>query len=554
LILQAKEEAVNADGMPIDYEGLSRKDLLQRAASAGIGIGVVGALVAPGAYAGSTMASRLTAAASGGTITYGASHDFDSIDPAIGYTLWSRYIQDNSYDALFRYTGSPPRLVKHLASDYSVSKNGLVWTFRLQPGVKFHDGRPLTSQDVRYSIERVLAINNAPAFLWQGVIDPKRIKTPNNSTVVITLKHQFAPFLHTLPWLYIVNRVLLSEHATKGDWGQKYLQTHDAGSGPFYLSSYLPGTQAVSKKFPRYWKAKKAQLDGWTYAIHSETSTLKQLLKNKQIQMTDQLGQDDYKIVSGYSNVDVVDKLSLTPAMVKMNNQKAPTNNLNFRKAVSYAFDYDGAIAGPLSGYGTRLDSPLPRGFPGHVSASPYMTDVDKAKSYLQKSGFDTSQTLLYNYVSGSPVQQDFGLLLQESLGKIGVKVDVEGLTEAPILAGYKKWQTTSHFNWIWASTDYPDPDIIFYPQYQSNNWGSWYSCSFYKNPVVDRLILKARSTLDSARRLSMYRQIQKIIVADAADVWVYQQHFLMALNDDVKGYAYQPAGLNSTYFYPMSV
>ena len=173
--------------------------------------------------------------------------------------------------------------------------------------------------------------------------------------------------------------------------------------------------------------------------------------------------------------------------------------------------------------------------------------------SISKSRGYDPADIeLVYNYVGGSPIQQDFGLVLQNSIQKLGINVVVEGLTAGEYIGRLNAPDTAAHFNWIWASSDYPDAEIIFFPQYHSSNWGAWYSCTFYKNERADELIDLARVTVDEAARIEMYHELQEILIDDAADIWVYARHFLMAMNTNVEGFSYQPAGMDSSYFYPM--
>lgn len=512
-------------------------------------------VVTPGtAVAGQQEAEVTSPTIAEAVAIYGATHEMESIDPAVGYTLWSRYIDDNVYDALFRFEGVPPQVVNHLARDYEVSDDGLEWTFYLQENVTFHDGRPVRASDVKYTFERMLALGDAPSFLWSDIVDPEAIEVVDDLTVRLTLKQTFGPFLFTLPWLYIVNEELVRENEVDGDWGQAWMRNNDAGSGPFYIEEFDPSVRIISRWYEDYWKGwPEEHLTAWVYQIHREVATLRQLLQNGEIHLTDRLSQDDYEIVREWPNVQVLEEVTLSPGMVKMNNRKAPTDNVDFRKAVSYAFDYEGAIAGVLNGNGTRLDSPVPQGFPGHISVSPYDTDLEKAREHLELSGFDpASMELVYNYVGGDPVQEDFGLVLQSSLEQIGVNVRVEGLTAGEFVGRLNEPDSAGHFNWIWAASDYPDAEVIFFPQYHSGNWGAWYSCTFYQNPEVDALIEEARSTVDEASRIEMYEELQRLLIEDAADVWVYQRHFLMAMSNEIAGFSYQPAGMDSTYFYPL--
>lgn len=535
---------------PSELRLLSRREFLKYSSLLGAGVAASSSLLMP--------ASSLLAQDEMGEafVVYGATHEMESIDPAVGYTLWSRYVDDNVYDALFRFEGIPPQVVNHLAKSYEVSDDGLDWVFHLEENVSFHDGTMLTASDVKFTFERMLAMGDSPSFLWADTVDPDQIEVVDDHTLTLTLKKQFGPFLFTLPWLYIVNEDLVRANEVDGDWGRAWMRDNDAGSGPFYIEEFDPAVRIVHRWFEDYFKGWPADhLTGWVYEIHREPATLRQLLENGQVHMTDRLSQIDYELVSALPHIDVIEQVTLSPGMVKMNNQKEPTSNVHFRRAMSYAFDYEAAIEGVLNGNGTRLTSPVPKGFPGQIDISPYDTNLDLARTNLEQSGYDPAEIeLVYNYVGGAPIQQDFGLVLQNSLQKIGINVVVEGLTAGEYIGRLNAPETAAHFNWIWAASDYPDAEIIFFPQYHSSNWGAWYSCTFYKNERADELINLARVTVDVDARIEMYQELQQILIDDAADIWVYARHFLMAINTNVQGFNYQPAGMDSSYFYPMAL
>ena len=545
-VIRYQGENTNLD--PSELQMLSRRDFLKYTSLLGAGVAASSSLLMP---ASSLLAQDDMADA---VVVYGATHEMESIDPAVGYTLWSRYVDDNVYDALFRFEGVPPQVVNHLAKGYDVSDDGLEWTFHLEENVKFHDGSTLTASDVKYTFERMLAMGDSPSFLWADTVDPEQIEVIDDVTVKLTLKKQFGPFLFTLPWLYIVNEDLVRANEVDGDWGRAWMRDNDAGSGPFYIEEFDPAVRIVHRWFEDYFKGWPADhLTGWVYEIHREPATLRQLLENGQVHMTDRLTQIDYELVAALPHIDVIEQVTLSPGMVKMNNQKEPTSNVHFRQAMSYAFDYAAAIDGVLNGNGTRLTSPVPKGFPGQIDISPYETDLDQARAHLELSGYDPgSLELVFNYVGGAPIQQDFGLVLQNSLQNLGINVLVEGLTAGEYIGRLNAPETAAHFNWIWAASDYPDAEIIFYPQYHSSNWGAWYSCTFYKNERADELIDLARVTVDVDARIEIYKELQQILIDDAADIWVYARHFLMAMNSNVQGFNYQPAGMDSSYFYPM--
>jgi peptide/nickel transport system substrate-binding protein len=490
-----------------------------------------------------------------GVLVYGATDPTGSIDPAVCFSTWCRYITDNVYDSLFRFEGSPPKLVNHLAESYEASADGLEWTFTLRENVKFHDGSDLTASDVKYTLDRMLALQDAPSYLWASV-DPDKTEVIDERTIKLGLNESFGPFLFTLPWLYIVNEDQVKANEKDGDWGKEWLTNNEAGSGPFQIDTFEADVRIALSYFPDFWKGWPEQrLDGWVYEIHREQSTLKQLLADGKIHMTDWLNEDDYATVAQDPALTVISSPTMTPFMFKLNNQKEPTSNGDFRRALTYAVDYDAIIQGLFSGAATPLDSPLTPDFPGYLSLLTPKRDLDKAKEYLVKSGYDPAQVnLAFEYVAGSSTQENLGLILQQNFKDLGIEMTVEGFTWPVSQERYKTPETAGNVYPIWASADYPDSEAILYPYYHSREpgTGTWFSVSHYNNPEYDELIDSARIMPNLEDRIPIYEELQQILVDDAVDIWVMAQEWRVAMPKCVQGYSFQPAGMLSTYFYPI--
>ena len=165
----------------------------------------------------------------------------------------------NTYDRLVAYKGSSTELVPSLATSWEISKDGKVYTFRLRHGVKFHDGTEFTAKDVKFSLDRMIKINKGPAWIYTQDMDLNSVKVVDDYTVQITLTHPYAAFLYTIAYVgaSIMNSTLVMKHEVNGDLGQAWLQDHDAGSGPYIMTQWVPNVQVVLKKFGDYWH-------GWT--------------------------------------------------------------------------------------------------------------------------------------------------------------------------------------------------------------------------------------------------------------------------------------------------
>ena len=188
----------------------------------------------------------------GGTLTVAQQADIVGLDPATYSAASSAYVAEQIYDSLLTVTPQG-EVAPAVAQNYSVSKNGLVYTFTLRPGVKFSDGTPLTSKDVVYSLKRVLDPKTAsPRLNDLGKV--ASITAPSASTVVIALKEAYAPFLTKIA------------AAGMGIMPSGYVESHDVvktpmGSGPFRFVSWVPGDSVTLERNPYYWEAGKPYVD-----------------------------------------------------------------------------------------------------------------------------------------------------------------------------------------------------------------------------------------------------------------------------------------------------
>lgn len=488
----------------------------------------------------------------------------EKFDPHLATLASASTVDVNVYDGLFRYEGFPPELKNHLCEEYEISEDGTTYTFHLRKGVKFHDGTEMKASDVRYSFVRALELEGSPSIYWRDFVTPERIKVVGDYTVRIDMDKPYVPLPDTLVWLYIVNEKQVEAHVTENDYGKDWLSQSEAGSGPFTIRSYEPGVRMILDRFPAYWRGWGPKyLDGWVFEVIREPATIRMALEKGDVHMSDlyAITVDDMEIVAKSGMTRTLQDFAMSVVNMKMNNQLPPTDNKHFRKAASYAFNYDAVIKDFLRGKTDKAFGAYPKGFRFHKTFrgtdKEYVTDLDQARYHLGESGFDpTSGSLGYMYRGDDATQRDYGLILKSSLAEIGVEVEMQGVTIPVMLERLKKWQDAPNFTRISNSALILDPDLYCRQYLWSKVWeggeGKWYSGSFYKNEEVDELIEKAQHEVDPEKRKTMYEKLQDIVWDDAVDIWVDQQHWLVALNQNLKGYVFTPMGAKPIPFWSM--
>ncbi|WP_330166345.1 ABC transporter substrate-binding protein [Halobacterium sp. KA-6] len=456
----------------------------------------------------------------------------------------------NVYDPLLYYTDTtPPELENWLAEDYSISEDGRTYTFQLQPDAVFHNGDPVTASDVKYSVQRMMDMQQGFSWMWEGILSPENVEVVNETTVKMTTNEVFAPFLYTLPFLFIVNEEQIKANATSdgqygdhGDYGTAWLEENDAGSGPYKLSSRERKREIGLEKNDDWWSEFPHGQSGYeavTIEMVQETATAAGRMREG-AEMADQwLPLQTYKDLASEDGVRVHAKATFNPFYIYMHTQREPLNDVHVRRAISYAFDYEAALNDIMSGDSDHLNGPLPSAMWSHTdNLETYGQNLEQAQAELDKSDYTASDIdLNYTYVSGLTVEQNMGLLLQSNLQELGATVSVNKAPWSNITEMATSKESTPDMLAVYLSFSYADPDTFLYPAWHSSSHGSWTSASWYQNDQVDQLLDDARRTVTQEERIPIYEEAQQIIAEEAPALFIMNQAKRNAISTDVKGF-----------------
>jgi peptide/nickel transport system substrate-binding protein len=481
-----------------------------------------------------------------------------NLDPHAIFDVPSQVTMYNMYDNLYRYQHNPPVLKPWLAESYTVSDDGLTWTFKLRQGTTFHDGSELSANDVVYSFKRLLALGKAPSGAFRPVLKPEKVTALDTYTVQFTLNRPYAPFLSALPIVAIVNPRMVEAHVEGGDWGTKWLSENEAGSGSYSLvpGSYEPQVKASLSRFKEHfmgWRHNANPIDQVRLQNIRETNTRVLALIKGDIDATGTyLPTDQVERLNRVDSVVVREDTSMRLFLIRMHNQRPPFNNLNVRKCFSHAFNYDGFIKVILKNYASRNPAPIPNnlwGYPKDVQD--YNFDLDKAKAYCDKAraeGVDLNREIELHFQQAQDQTVQAAQLFQSDMRKIGIKIKLVANLWPNMTAAAAKKDTTMDM-WIhWVSTYFVDPENWIGQMYDSQFHGTWKASAWYHNPDVDVLLRKARAETARDQRSKLYAQAAKQVVADAADIWIYNTVQLRGMNKRVTGYDFSPVGGGSEF------
>ncbi len=465
------------------------------------------------------------------------------LDPSVKYDWSTRMMQQSLYDGLVKYVGDPPEIVPWLAERWETSDDGKTWTFHLAKNAKFHNGDPVTAEAVRFSFERTLKLNKGPAWMLTDFLAPDGVKAVDDHTVQFTLKAAYAPFLSFLPWWYVMNPAEVMANEVDGDMGQKWLTDNAAGSGPFKIKRWEQGVLYEIEAVEDYWKGWPSEdhVDGVIYKLVRESASQRAALIRGEADIVEGLSNEDFDVVAKMPGIVVPNFPGMTTFAFKMNVQRAPTDDINLRKALAYAFDYESLLK-IYNGNAVLQTSPFPNATQGHVEVPGfYRQDLAKAKEYLAKSKYPNGGIELeFVYVEGFEPQRQMGLVLIDNMKALNIGIKMVPLTWPNMKARGSKVETSPNLLAIFATPVSTDPDAVAY-QYHKASWGKYYGTHFYNNEEVWDLIDKARALTAWEERAPIYADIQKRIAADVPEIFGMLANRRWAYRDHVKGFTFSP-------------
>ncbi|MGK7868015.1 ABC transporter substrate-binding protein [Falsiroseomonas sp. E2-1-a20] len=467
------------------------------------------------------------------------------LDPHVRYDWSTRMIQQVVYDALLKYEGDPPVIKPWLAERHEVSDDGLTYTFHLVGNAKFHNGDAVDAEAVRFSFERGLKLNAGIAWMLKDFLKPEKIAAVDARTVRFTLERPFSPFLSYVPWWYIVNPRQVMANQDGDDLGRKWMTENDAGSGPFKLRRFNANTLIHVEAVPDYWKGwpmpEAERLSGIIYRIIRESAPRKAALQRREADIITNLTPDDIDQMARLPGVAIENHKGSTTFGIKFNCQTGPTADINLRKAIAHAFDYESLLT-IHNGAATLMTSPFPASMAGHIDVPGVpRKDLEKAREYLRQSGTPNGGIELeYVHVQGLEDPRRIGLALLDSLRALDIRVNIVGQPWTTMVSRGSKPDTSPAMMSIYVTPVGTDPDTVAY-QYHRSSWGLYYGTAHYENAEVTRMIDEARGETDQAKRMALYAEIQRRIVADQPEIFGMVANRIWARRDYVQGFSFSP-------------
>ena len=479
-------------------------------------------------------------AKSGGNITVTYKDDVATLDPAIGYDWQNWSMIKSLYDGLMDYEPGTTELRPGLAESYEISDDGMVFTFKLRDGVQFHNGRVMTADDVKYSLDRVTnPKTQSPGAGFFGSIagydaissgeteSLSGVKVIDDQTVEITLSRPDATFLHVMGLNFASVVAKEAVEAAGADFGKTAM-----GTGAFKLADWTIGQKLVFAKNENYWREGLPYLDTVTFEVGQEPIVALLRLQSGEVDVPgDGIPPAKFQEVMNdpAQAARVIEGGQLHTGYITLNVKMPPFDNVDVRKAVNMAINKE-RITQVINGRAVPATQPLPPSMPGYTEGyEGYAYDPDAAKALLADAGFaDGFETELF--VMNTDPNPRIAQAIQQDLSKIGIKASIQSLAQASVIAaGGEPDQAPM----IWSGgmawiADFPDASNFYGPILGCDGavQGGW-NWSWYCNADIDAMAVKADSMTDPAKvdeRLEMWSDVYMKVMEDAPWVPVFNE------------------------------
>jgi len=483
-------------------------------------------------------------------LVYAMYADIRDWDPSIAASTEVNLLS-NVYEPLVWYNlpGSKQALTPGLATAWTSNADGTEWKFTLRRNVKFHDGETFDAAAAKASIERVKKLGKGSAYIWDSV---ESIATPDPHTLVIKTKVP-APVDLIASSQYAAYMVSPKALAAGTDW---FNQGNDGGSGPYKVKKWVRGQEVVLEKSDAYWGGwKPNQYSVVLLKVVQEAATQAQLIRSGEADFITLPSVDLVKALAKDPGINVMQGTSWKNTQFLINTKKSPTDNVQFRRALTYAWDYGTVIDRIYEGGVTRSKGVIPSSMWAYdAKLNTPSFDLAKAKQLVESSGVPKEQRkLTVAYIGNSEEYKNSLLLFKANLQKIGVELELKPGPWGKIWDDAKKPESAPNMiSMTWWPT-YATPSDWLIGLFRTES-PTVFNLSHYSNPAYDELVNKGveKEASDRPAATDFYVKAQQLLLDDAAAIFVADLKGRVIHRKTVKGVVLNPA-YDAVNFYALS-
>jgi len=469
----------------------------------------------------------------GGKLTFAAVQDAQSMNKSTVFDNNSIWIFEQIFQQLYTVSADGKSVVPQLATGYKVSSDKKTYTFTLRPGVKFSNGQPMTSKDVKFSIDQTTKASQGWGFINTAI---KSTSAPSPDTFVVHLKYPWAPLLADLS--IFANGIIPDNYAGKSETA---FYNAPIGTGPFKWDVWHKGQSLTLVKNPLYWQKGLPYLDSITWTDVSSDNTRQQQLQGGQAQIDQFPAWSTVTQLQNTQGVNMHLFNSTQTNYLAFNETRKPFQDVHVRRAISLALNRDALVKAVLFGHGKPANSLFPPQVPYYDPNTPgYQFNLAEAKKEMAQSsvphGFSTSIVI----PTGNSDYQTISTIVQSELKPLGINVKINQLdpnTENTQTQNLNYDMTLT----LWTM-DISDPDELATFAVDPKS-GAKSFFTMYNNPAVVNAAHAAERTLDTEKRQQLYNTLQTGAAKDAFMAFLYYSPYPYATTTNVHGFYVTPLG-----------
>lgn len=408
--------------------------------------------------------------------------------------------------------------------------------FHLKKGIKFHNGETLTAKDVKFTLDRMME-QPTVTFLISEI---DRVEVVDDNTVKVITKDGFGPLLNHLshPGASILNEKAVTEA------GDMYGQ-NPVGTGPYKFVDWQSGDRVTLKAFPEYYQGKSA-IENIVIRAIPEGTNRTIALETGEVDIVYDVEPVDIDKIKENAELNFMMEASLGNSYLGINMTKEPFNDVRVRQAMAYAINVDDIIEVAYKNTAVPANSPIGPKIPGYnKDAKKYEYNPEKAKELLAEAGYPNGfKTSIW--VNDNIIRKDIATILQDQFNSVGIEATIETLEWGAYIDRTARGEHDMYIlGWVTVTGD---GDYGLYPLFHTLAHGRPGNRSFYSNPEVDKLLDKARTSIDQEERMQAYSEVQRIVQEEVPIITMVYTNQNVGMQKYVKNFKLHPTGFYDLY------
>ena len=468
----------------------------------------------------------------GGTFVYARADSVTSFDLHREITMNNAFAIDKVFEPLVLFDAEGV-ITDYLAASHTISDDGLVYTFVLRDGLKFSDGTDVTAEDVKFSLERHLAVQG-PLPLEADIAS---IEAADENTVVITLNQAYTPFFSELA--NFSNGIMPKDFGGKTE--EEFFK-NPVGTGPFAVSQWDPAGDLTFVKNEYYWQEGKPFIDTLIYKVIDDDNQAINQLKVGDVDAVEELTYANAAEIERGPETFIITRGSWNVEELFFNTLDEHFADAHVRRALAMALNREALAQALTFGYGEAANSVLPANlrYSAHATVNALPFDLEAAKAELAKSAFPDGFSTTISIASGNNVRMQEALIVQAAGASIGIDIQLNVQEIAAFRNDFRNLNYAIMINS--ATADFPDADAIFAFQVDPEGFSRCFWTSYVNDEAI-ALMKAGQVEPDGDGRADIYARLQQILADDVPYIPLYYPSVLVGVRAGVEGLVILPNG-----------